>query len=245
MKEKSIVPDPTSYDTILNAFARDETDGSAQRAWGLLQKLEEARMNGTSEFVPTNYSYSTVINAFARASGRGDGGIHVAEKAKEVYDKMIHLIDTGKLAGKIDTFANSCFLNCCANVNGPSSEKRAALVMAINTFEEMKQNTSLHGEPNQYTFGTMMKASIRLSSDQSEKVRLLESLFAQACARGYLSGSVLGQFIRNMPPHLSGKAILSNGGSKRNLPEKWYRHVQRNDWPRALGDRERRSRKLK
>ncbi|KAL7478614.1 hypothetical protein ACHAW6_004373 [Cyclotella cf. meneghiniana] len=238
MQEKSIRPDPTSYDTILNAFARDETAGSAERAWEFLLRLEDERMNGKSDFVPTNISYSSVINAFARASGRKEGGIHVAEKAKEVYDKMIHLIETGKLFGNADPYANSCFINCCANVNGPSSEKRTALIMAINAFEEMKKNTNVHGEPNQYTFGTMMKACIKLSSDPGEKIRLLESLFVQACNRGYLSSSVLGQFVRNTPSHVSAKAILAQGGSKRDLPEKWYRHVHQKDWPRAMSRRD-------
>eukprot|EP00804_Cyclotella_cryptica_P017666 CCRYP_017138-RA/>CCRYP_017138-RA protein AED:0.39 eAED:0.39 QI:0/-1/0/1/-1/1/1/0/796 len=238
MQEKSIRPDPTSYDTILNAFARDETAGSAERAWDFLQRLEEERKNGISEFVPTSISYSSVINAFARASGRKDGGIHVAEKAKEVYDKMILLIETGQLFGSADPYANSCFINCCANVNGPSSEKRASLIMAINAFEEMKKNPQVHGEPNQYTYGTMMKACIKLSSDPNEKIRLLESLFVQACNRGYLSSSVLGQFIRNMPTHQSTKAILAQGGSKRDLPEKWYRNIHRKDWPRATNNRD-------
>lgn len=238
MKAKSIQPDPTSYDTILNAFARDETPGSSDRAWAFLQQMEEERMNGQSDFVATNFSYSSVINAFARAAGSRDGGIHVAQKAKKAYDKMIEQIEAGKLHGN-DAFANSCLLNCCANVNGPSTEKRAALIMAINAFEEMKKNPTMHGEPNQFTFGTMMKASSRLSSDQDEKIRLLETLFTQACNRGCLSSAVLGVFLRNMPSDLSTKAIVSLGGTKRDIPPKWYRKVPEKHWPRGI-DRPRR-----
>ena len=231
MKDKSIYPDPTSYNTILNAFARDDSMGSAERAWQFLQQLEEDRMNGSSNFIPTNFSYSSVINAFARASGRLDGGIHVVERAKEVYDKLILQIKEGKSHINVDAFANSCLLNCCANVNGPAAEKRAALILAINAFEDLKRNPNIHGEPNQYTFGTMMKVSSRLSTDPEEKNRLMENIFIQACNRGFLSSSVLGQFLKNVPSHLSTKAILSQGGSKRDIPEKWYRKVPEKDWP--------------
>jgi pentatricopeptide repeat protein len=234
MKAKSIHPDPTSYDTILNAYARDETPGSADRAYELLQRLEEDSANGQSDFVATNFSYSSVINAFARSASRFDGGIALAEKANDVYKRMIRQVEDGKLHGKIDSYANSGLLNCCANVNGPKTDKRAALIMAITAFEDMKKNPAIHGEPNQYTFGTMMKASCRLSSDLDEKIRLLESLFTQACNRGCLSSAVFGQFLRNMPSHLSAKAILSMGGSKRDVPASWYRRVPEKDWPRGM-----------
>eukprot|EP00956_Cyclotella_meneghiniana_P036967 scaffold133328_cov35-Cyclotella_meneghiniana.AAC.2 len=241
MKAKSIQPDPTSYDTILNAFARDETPGSSDRAWAFLQQMEEDSMNGQSDFVATNFSYSSVINAFARAAGRpGDGGIHVAEKAKKAYDKMIEQIEAGKLHGN-DAFANSCLLNCCANVHGPSTEKRAALIIAINAFEEMKKNPTVHGEPNQFTFGTMMKASSRLSSDRDEKIRLLETLFTQACNRGCLSSAVLGVFLRNTPSDLSTKTIISLGGTKRDIPPRWYRKVSEKHWPRGIDGPRRRN----
>eukprot|EP00956_Cyclotella_meneghiniana_P008831 scaffold12100_cov32-Cyclotella_meneghiniana.AAC.6 len=198
-------------------------------------------MNGQSDFVATNFSYSSVINAFARAAGRpGDGGIHVAEKAKKAYDKMIEQIEAGKLHGN-DAFANSCLLNCCANVDGPSTEKRAALIIAINAFEEMKKNPTVHGEPNQFTFGTMMKASSRLSSDRDEKIRLLETLFTQACNRGCLSSAVLGVFLRNMPSDLSTKAIISLGGTKRDIPPRWYRKVSEKHWPRGIDGPRRRN----
>jgi pentatricopeptide repeat protein len=241
MKEKCIKPNPTSYNTIINAFSRDETPGSADRAWEYLQKLEKDRLNDLSDFVPTNFSYSSVINAFARASSRSNGGIEVVKKAQEVYTQMIKQIEEGKLQGSADAFANSSFLNCCANVNGPSTEKRTALIMAINAFEEMKKKPSLHGEPNQYTFGTMMKASIRLSSDPDERIRLMENLFVQACTRGHLSRSVLGQFLKYMPPNLSAKAILSQGGSKRDIPSQWYRKVEEKDWPKGMNHQRRSS----
>jgi pentatricopeptide repeat protein len=242
MKERNIQPDPTSYDTIINAFSRVETAGAADRAWEFLQQLEEDTLNGRSDFVATNISYSSVINAYARASGKSKEGIRVAEKAKEVYDHMIQQIENGKLQGNVDAFANSCLLNCCANVNGPSAEKRAALIIAITAFEDLKKSPSIHGEINQYTFGTMMKVSNKLSSDPDEKTRLMESLFVQACNRGCLSSSVLGQFLKHVPSHISTKAILSQGGTKRTLPAKWYRNVPEKHWPRGFDGPQRISR---
>ncbi|KAL7543896.1 hypothetical protein ACHAXR_013419 [Thalassiosira sp. AJA248-18] len=238
MREMSITKDSTSYDTVLNAFARDDKEGSAERAYEFLCQLEEDRSSGVSFFVPSSVSYTTVLNAFARSSGKEYGGIHIVKKAKEVYEKLIGQMSEGVIYGDADPFANSCFLNCCANVNGTRSEKKEALILAITAFEDMKRRPELLGEPNQYTFGTMMKASVRLSSDADEKNRLMESLFVQACKAGCLSGAILGQFLRHTPSHLNMKALLSLGGSKRDIPESWHCNVPRKHWPTPMGHKE-------
>ncbi|KAL9185813.1 hypothetical protein ACHAXT_003590 [Thalassiosira profunda] len=237
MEERSIARDATSYDTVLNAFARADADGSAGRAYEFLCRLEEEHSSGESAFVPSSVSYSTVLNAFARASGQSYGGIHTVEKAKEIYDKLLRQRKEGAIDDDADPFANSCFLNCCANVHGTQSEKKEALILAITAFEDMKTTPDLAGEPNQYTFGTMMKACSRLSSDPNERNRLMESIFAQACKRGCVSRAVLGQFLRHTPSHLNARVILDLGGTKREIPESWHRNVPRRHWPMPSEDR--------
>lgn len=234
MQEMSIPKDSTSYDTVLNAFARDKRAGSAERAYDFLCQLEEEHSSGESNFIPSSLSYATVINAFARCSGEEFGGLGTVKKAKEIYEKLITQMRDGLIYGNPDPFANSCFLNCCANVYGTSSEKKESLVMAIIAYEDMKRQPALHGQPSQYTFGTMMKACARLSSDAAERDRLLTAVFVQACRRGCVSRTVLGQFLRHTPSHLSMKVILSQGGTKREIPESWYNNVPRRNWPQPL-----------
>jgi len=234
-----IATDSTSYDTVLNAFAQCEKEGMAERAYEYLCQLEEERSSGDNESSNNNYtssslSYSTVINAFARASGKEYGGLPAVKKSKEIYERLIDQIKDGVIYGDADSFSASGFLNCCANVYGTRSEKKQVLVMAINMFEEMKKRPDLHGEPNQFIFGTMMKACARLSSDNAEKERLMEHLFVQACKRGTCSKSVLGQFLRNTPSHLNTKVILSLGGTKRKIPDSWYRTVAQRQWPTLM-----------
>jgi len=188
MQAASITPDDFSYDTILNAFARHEKSGSAERAWELLCQWEEDRASGeNTSFIPSQISYSAVINGFAKASGTEYGGMSIVKKAKEVYDRLIEQKQSGAIRGASDPVANSCFLNCCSNIYGTRAERKEALIMAIKAFEEMKRDPSLHGEPNQFIFGTMMKACANLSADAGEKNRLMESLFLQTCNRGILS----------------------------------------------------------
>ena len=127
-------------------------------------------------------------------------------------------------------------LNCCANIYGTRSERREALIMAITAFEDMKKDPHLHGEPGQYTFGTMMKACSRLSGDAAEKNRLMESLFQQTCKRGLLSKSTLGQFLRHTPNHFNTKVILNMGGSKREIPSDWHRNVPKWQKPTPTED---------
>jgi len=234
MKGKNITPDSTSYDTVLNAFARDNKPGSAERAWDFLCQLEEERISGESNFVPSSVSYATIINAFAQASGRENGGLSTVKKAQEIYEKLIDQMKEGIIYGRADPFANSCFLNCCANMRGTGSERKEALVIAITAFEEMKKRPDIIGEPNQYTFGTMMKVCARLSSNADEKNRLMESLFVQACKRGMLSKAVLGQFLRHTPSQLNMRVILSLGGTKREIPDTWYRNVPQKHWPAPM-----------
>jgi len=248
MKEMGIQPNSTSFDTVLNAFARQDEEGSAARAWDFLRRLiEEAKSpslesSNNNNFLPSVVSYSTVLNAFARASGNKDyGGIHAVKSAKGIYNQYLDQMEDGTLyVRRADSFANSCFLNCCANVHGSRSEKKEALVMAIMAFEDMKKRPDIVGDPNQYTFGTMMKVCSRLSSDEDERHRLMESLFVQACQRGLLSRSTMGQFLKYTPTHLNMKVILSLGGSKREIPESWYRHVPRKHWPAAMENQQNR-----
>ncbi|KAL3826910.1 hypothetical protein ACHAXA_005990 [Cyclostephanos tholiformis] len=228
MKTMNIRGDSTSVDTILNAFGRCDKAGSAEQAYDFLRVAEQSEI---IYFKPSSVSYSTVINAFARASGRDYGGLPAVKKAEEIYESLIYQMKIGVIDGAADPFANSCLLNCCANVYGSRAEKKEALVIAINAFENMKKRPDLHGEPNQYTFGTMMKVSVRLSSDDAERHRLMEHLFVQACKRGACSKAVLGQFLRYTPPHLNTDVILTLGGTKREIPYSWYRNVSRRQWP--------------
>jgi pentatricopeptide repeat protein len=133
MKEMSIRPDSTSYDTVLNAFGRCSHPDSANKAYDFLCQLE----NSPDEYnyKPSIVSYSTVINAFARVSGNESssyGGLVAVKKAKEIYDRLIYQMENGLIHGIVDPFANSCLLNCCANVYGCESDKQAALVIAVS-----------------------------------------------------------------------------------------------------------------
>ena len=231
MKQTFIAPDSTSYDTILNSFARCEKDGTAERAYEFLCQLEEEQSSGESTFTPSVRSYAAIINAYARESGKDYGGMSSVTRAKEIYDKLLEQIEAGANMGEVDSYANTSLLNCCANINGSRSEKKEALVIAINAFEDMKKKPNLHGERNQYTFGTMMKVCNRLSVDDAEKYRLMEHLFKQACKRGCCSKAVLAQFLRSTPPNLNAKVILSLGGTKRDIPQSWHHAVPRRQWP--------------
>ena len=130
MKNMNIRGDSTSVDTILNAFGRCETAGSAERAYDFLRKLEQS--SEEYNFTPSAVSYSSVINAFARASGKDYGGLPAVKRAKEIYDSLIDQMKNGAIYGAADPFANSCLLNCCANIYGSRAEKKEALVTAVS-----------------------------------------------------------------------------------------------------------------
>ena len=232
MRKKGFEPDSTSYNTILNCYARSLEPLRGDRAWDFLYTLEDRRESGDSRFVPSRISYASVLNAYARESGDEEyGGIATVKRAKAVYDRFVEKVDHGHLFRGTDSHCNAAFLNCCANVYGTRSERKEALIMAIQAFEEMKRDPSLHGEINHYIFGTMFKACIRLSSDSQECEKLLKSLFVQACNRGCLSKAVLGQFLKSTPSQLNLRVIVENGGSKRSIPKEWHSKVPPNHKP--------------
>ncbi len=232
IRSAGLTPDATSYNTVLDALARGEDEDSAYRAWDFLCQMECEKSAGLSDVAPTVVGYSSVINAYAQlARKKKENGIDVIMKAKMVYDKLSEGMKNGTIHGFADPYANSCFLNCCSNINGMPSEKRDSLIIAINAFEEMKKHPSIHGEPNEYTYGTMLKVSAKLTSSENEKLALMESLFIQACNRGLVSRGVMEQFIKKTPNHFSSRVILSQGASKREIPESWYRNVPRSSWP--------------
>jgi pentatricopeptide repeat protein len=129
MKTMNIRGDSTSVDTILNAFGRCDKAGSAEQAYDFLRKAGQSE---NINFTPSSVSYSTVINAFARASGKDYGGLPAVKKAEEIYESLIDQIKNGVICGASDPFANSCLLNCCANIYGSRAEKKDALVIAVS-----------------------------------------------------------------------------------------------------------------
>jgi hypothetical protein len=54
------------------------------------------------------------------------------KRAKEIYDSLIDQMKNGAIYGAADPFANSCLLNCCANIYGSRAEKKEALVTAVS-----------------------------------------------------------------------------------------------------------------
>jgi hypothetical protein len=75
---------PVTYDTVLNAWARQGTWEGAERAEQILKRLEAV---GRQDIRPTAHSYATVINAWAGCSGGGEA----AARAQSVLEGMMAL----------------------------------------------------------------------------------------------------------------------------------------------------------
>jgi hypothetical protein len=216
--ETKLQPDIISYNSVLTALAKDREPGSTQQAEALLEKMERLSESGKTHVRPNKISFTTVIDAWARSENAGQ-----AWKAYALVTKMVKTYEAGDGSTKPDVFVFSVLMKACARTRGPQKDKHAALSMAFDAMKVLE--TTEFGPPNHIAFLSLMRAVNRLLGNESERVKLLASVFQRCAAGGHVSKQVIAEvqvsglesliqqlhpdWIRNVPPRdrpLLGKA---------------------------------------
>lgn len=83
-KTYGVLPDTTSYNLAIDAYAKSRDLQCGKKANNLLSKMEGLYRRGHAELMPDSFSYSTVINA---VSTRLDAG----KVAESILGRMNHL----------------------------------------------------------------------------------------------------------------------------------------------------------
>ena len=231
-QQTGIEPDSITYNTILDTLSRvakhDHT--AADKAYQLLQKMIQlSQENETnSNIQPSNISFTSTLNCYARQHHTD------LEKAKKIFHQIMDLYAKKKDSRyKPDEHLFATFINICANSS--SNNKRQALREAIQAFEQFK---TMFGSPNQYMYGSLIKACIKLSQTVQERGRLLESIFIEAQKNGQVSRAVWNQFINGAPIQIKHKLLSKHKKDRSNrenvtytIPPEWYKNVRKKDQP--------------
>jgi len=64
-KTYGVLPDTTSYNLVIDAYAKSRDFQGGRKAMNLLSQMEDLYRHGHLELIPDSFSYSTVINAMA------------------------------------------------------------------------------------------------------------------------------------------------------------------------------------
>jgi hypothetical protein len=221
MQTANISPDSATFNVMIDAWRKCGHPSTIAKVINVLDYMIHLSKKD-SNIVPTTSTFTLVLNTIS--SSNLDEKV---EPARKIFHDMVSLHESrfdDKLKPDVRVF--SAFISCCANQGGPSERKRAALKIALHTYEHMCKSPE-YVSPNSYIYGNLMKAVGRLASNPDEKVRLLEHLFKRCIAEGQLSRVTLNVFRKWASQKLQNKLL---GDGKEIHPE-WSRHVREQDRP--------------
>ena len=242
-KDKNVEADAYAYNSTINALGAGYGESDvASEAIVLLEKMEEEYANGNTKVKPGRHSYTATMQALMRTAD----GASIGSKARAVLDRFIKRSEDDPSDPSIqpDTFAYTTCINACASIHvdrdTDPKEKRQNLILAIQTFEELKNSN--YGSPSEFTYGAVTKACSRLGVDLEEKDRLLRAIFKECCDAGVLSKQCLMWIKRGTTPALKRELFAgleerhgSEGGQI--IPSSWTQAVRnRRNAPRDSFD---------
>jgi len=199
-EDENVEADSYVYNSTMSALGAGYGESSvASEALVLLNKMEEEYAKGNTKLKPDRHSYTATMQALMRTTD----GASIGSKARDVLDRFIKRSDDDPSI-QPDTFAFTTCINACASIpidrNTDPKDKRQNLILAIQTFEELKKSN--YGNPNEYTYGAVVKACSRLGMDMEEKDRLIKALFKECCDAGVLSKQCLNWIKRGTSPQV-------------------------------------------
>lgn len=154
---KSLRPTVITYNSVLNAFSRSDTQEAAPRANALLQRMIEDSLNDASAVKPNRTSFNSVLNAWARYS-RYDPEAPV--KAEELLNLMYDLYYSGRLETvKPDGVTYSTLINAWAR-SGDRQDKVQNARRLLNTMLSKYDADEEDMRPNVMAYTSVLNAAV-------------------------------------------------------------------------------------
>ena len=223
----TVEADTISYNTVISAAAKTYTRDGAIQATELLEEMETLYNQGKRHLRPTAFTFSAAMNAWSKSNSEEQ-----ADRAYELFQRMLQAAKVGKLSGNIDVVVVTTLISVCANLPKTTSpaRKRAALKYAIQSFELLQSDFG--GSPNGFTYRMIMKCCRNLTQSNRECASLMEGLFRRCCDDGFVSKIEFDIFRENVPPEIFDK--FSVHGEDSRFPSKWCRNVEPNFRPQQV-----------
>jgi hypothetical protein len=140
-----VSPDVTSFNLVLDAFAKSRDLQGGKKAKSLLNQMEELYAGGNADVRPDSFSYSTVIDAIAK---RDDSG----KLAEEILSRMKQLHQTYG-GNKPDVVVCNSMMNAYSTRGDFESVSRTKEILHY-----MEESGDEDVRPNIISYNTLLKA---------------------------------------------------------------------------------------
>ena len=232
-------PNRLSFNTVINSWATSYLPESALRSEALLLRMIKYYKSDIYATVsPDVVTFSSVLNALAKSEA-------VQFKAKKCSSILQAMLDLYEVDGNNDTRPNVICYNTVLNAaafsaRGSEAERRQALSVAVETFNQMKQ--SKYVAPDAVSYGHMLKACANLVPPGEQRNAIASKIFAACCEEGLVGGMCLDEIRRCVPPPVFLRLLADCGYDEplrrsrkpysvtlQELPRQWTRLVAKTD----------------
>ena len=149
--------------------------------------------------------------------------------------------DDGSYDTRPNVIVYNTVLNACAfSARGSEEERRQALQIAVETFNQMRGGKYV--SPDAVSYGNMLKCCANLMPPGDQRTAMASRLFASCCDEGLVGGIALDEIRRSIPPRAFLPLLADCGYDKpiqqrrkahsvelRELPREWTKNVKRGD----------------
>ena len=234
---KRVKPDEASYNIAMASLARGSDVHRAKKADELLRSIEQRYRSGILSWEPDTILFNSAMGLWAKSNTSG-----AFRKARSILDRQTHLHETlGCKSCQPDVFGYTSVISCCAMEPGGRKEKAKAFNVALSTFQELVHRKDEIGQPNHVTYGTMLKACVRLlPPGNSLRKQWSRKLFEDCVQNGQVGDMVISRLREAVTPQEYKE--LMQGHSRSNIPRKWTRNVsEKNNYRRRVVENRKRA----
>ena len=222
-----VQPKTEQYNDVIQAWSASDGMGAAERAEGLLEKLEEAYADGDENLKPDADSYRWVLEAFASSPN-----FDKVESAMAILKRMEKLSEESEDRPKPTVDVFNAFIHVCATTVKASTarEKEDNLKLAVDTVQEMRNR----GEaPDSKSFTLLLEASRRLLPLGKRRSLAVLNIFKNCCHLGLVDDEVLAKFREVASHELYSNLVVAHSKeedtdgsiSGRMIPDSWTRNI--------------------
>jgi hypothetical protein len=225
-----VEPDVATYHIVLGALARSSDSKSiAPKADSILRSIEKKYKAGLLSWNPDTILFNSAMGCWSHSNTGG-----AFRKARSILDRQLFLFNNGCEECRPDVFGFTSVLSSSASEPGDRTTRLKAFNVALSTFQQLVQHSDEFGNPNHVTYGTMLKACVRLLPQGcAERKRWTRQLFEECKAKGLVGDMVLSRLREAATPE--DYQELMQGHSKQTLPKAWTRNVhEKNEYKRKV-----------
>ena len=234
------MPNTRTYNTILSGYSlispskssesQNITKDAATKATLILTKQISLFKEGNIRVKPDTVSFTTCMNVIAKSKTYPNK----AKKSKEILDLMWDLKkgENSKEQPNDHFSPNIITYNTVLNAAAFSAftdeaEIKEAFLVALSTFNELRNLNDTSIQPDEVTYGNMLKICANLlPRSHPQRNNLAKELWRGACESGLVGDLVWNELKRAVPVDLLQELIPKHASRRRDLPWKWRKNVK-------------------